>query len=306
VRPNCERNAYYLVNNYNPPFSMDGTPQALGADKFVYPPQTVPTIGELLSNNGVSWKWYTGARDAADVIGDPLFAQIRTFVALQVPPNTPNRDAVINAITFSQTQPLLYNNIGDPHNASANVVSGPLKQNLKGLDTFYGDIANGTLPAVSYVVPKNLDSGHPGYSVPAKYELFVKDLVERVQANPDVWKETAVLITTDEGGGYFDSGRIQMLDFFGSGPRIPLIAVSPFAKHGHVNHVYHDHASILKFIERNWRLPHLSNRSRDRLPNPESGDHDHYIPSDGPAIGDLMTLFQFGNYQDSDDADRDD
>jgi phospholipase C len=154
------------------------------------------------------------------------------------------------------------------------------------------------------VVPKNLDSGHPGYSVPAKYELFVKDLVERVQADPQTWSETAILITTDEGGGYFDSGRIQMLDFFGDGPRIPLIAVSPFAKRGHVNHVYHDHASILKFIERNWRLPHLSARSRDRLPNPEMDDDGGYVPAKGPAIGDLMSLFEFGHDTDNDEYDH--
>jgi acid phosphatase len=296
VHSNCERNAYYLVNNYDPPYTIDGKPKASGADKFVYPPQTVPTIGELLSAHDVSWKWYTGGRDAADVTGDPLFPVIRSIVASQVPAGTPG--AVIDAYAFAQTQPLLYNNIGDPHNASLNVVSGPLKNNLRGLDTLHHDLANGTLPAVSFVVPKNLDSGHPGYSVPAKYELFVKDLVERVQADPQTWSETAILITTDEGGGYFDSGRIQMLDFFGDGPRIPLIAVSPFSKRGHVNHVYHDHASILKFIELNWRLPHLSSRSRERLPNPEMNGGDGYIPANGPAIGDLMSLFDFATARD--------
>jgi phospholipase C len=300
VRPNCKPDAYYLVNNYDPPYNMNGTPKALGADKFVYPPQTVPTIGELLSANGVSWKWYTGGRDAADVISDPLFGLIRSLVSFQVPPGTPG--GVIDAIAFGQTQPLLYNSIGDPHNASANVVNGSLKNNLRGLDTLFRDVANGTLPAVSFVVPKNLDSGHPGFSVPAKYELFVKDLIERVQADPQTWSETAILITTDEGGGYFDSGRIQMLDFFGDGPRIPLLAVSPFARRGHVNHVYHDHASILKFIERNWRLPQLSNRSRDNLPNPHMEGDDRYIPDGGPAIGDLMSLFDFGTHQ-ADDTD---
>ena len=157
----------------------------------------------------------------------------------------------------------------------------------------YADVATGTLPAVSWVVPKNLDSGHPGYSVPARYELFVKDLIERVQANPALWQSTAILITTDEGGGYFDSGRIQMLDFLGDGPRVPMIAVSPFARAGQVDHVYNDHVSILKFIERNWRLARLSNRSRDGLDNPEMDDN-AYLPVNSPAIGDLMTLFTFG------------
>jgi phospholipase C len=121
----------------------------------------------------------------------------------------------------------------------------------------------------------------------------VKDLLEKVQANPALWQDTAVLITTDEGGGYFDTGYIQNLDFFGDGPRIPLLVVSPYAKKGHVDHVYHDHASILKFIERNWRLAPLSPRSRDRLPNPVAREDNPYLPLNAPAIGDLMSLFDF-------------
>lgn len=290
-RPNCASGAYYLVNNFDPPFDLAGQPKALGPTAYVYPPQSVPTIGEALSARGVSWAWYTGGRDAADVTGDSLYPLIRGVVQSHAPAGT--SPAVIDAIAFRQTQPLLYNNIGDPHNASAAVVGGPLRANLKGLESFYGAVASGDLPAVSWVVPKNLDSGHPGYSVPARYESFVKDLIARVQSNPALWSSTAILITTDEGGGYFDSGRIQMLDFFGDGPRIPLLVVSPYARAGHVDHTYNDHASILKFIELNWRLAPLSRRSRDRLPNPAMDD-DGYLPQNGPAIGDLTTLFTFG------------
>ncbi len=290
-RSNCAPGAYYLVNNYDTPFTLNGSPKTLGPDKFVYPPQQVPTIGEALSANQVGWKWYTGGRDAADVTGDALYALIRSIVELQVPNGTPS--AVIDAIAFSQTQPLLYNSIGDPHNASSTVVGGPLKSNLKGLATMYQDIAGNTLPAVSFVVPKNLDSGHPGYSTPHSYELFVSDLVQRVQANPSLWKDTAILVTTDEGGGYFDSGSIQNIDFFGDGPRIPFIAISPYAKHGHIDHTYYDHASILKFIERNWKLRPLSKRSRDNLPNPVAHKRNPYQPRNAPAVGDLMNLFEF-------------
>jgi phospholipase C len=290
-RSNCKRGAYYLVNNYEPPFTLDGSAKPLGADQFVYPPQTVPTIGEALAAKNVSWKWYTGGRDAADVTGDSLYPQIRALVQSQLPAGTPA--GVVDAITFSQTQPLLYNSIGDPHNGSANVVAGPLRNNLKGLATMYQDIASNTLPAVSFVVPKNLDSGHPGYSAPVRYESFVKDLLQRVQANPDLWKDTAILVTTDEGGGYFDTGSIQNLDFFGDGPRIPFLVISPYAKKGYVDHTYHDHASILKFIEYNWKLHPLSHRSRDNLPNPIARKHQPYQPLNAPAIGDLMSLFNF-------------
>ena len=298
-RSNCAPGTYYLVNNYEAPYTINGTPKTLGANQYVYPPQSVPTIGEALSAKQISWKWYTGGRDAADVISDSLYPLIRGLVQSQVPNGTP--DAVIDAIAFSQTQPLLYNSIGDPHNASATVINGPLKANLQGLATMYQDIAGNTLPAVSFVVPKNLDSGHPGYSAPGRYELFVQDLLQRVQANPELWKDTAILVTTDEGGGYFDSGRIQNIDFFGDGPRIPFLVISPYAKKGYVDHTYHDHASILKFIERNWKLQPLSQRSRDNLPNPVASKRHPYQPINAPAIGDLMNLF---NFDDSHERER--
>jgi phospholipase C len=299
---NCEAGAYYLVNNYEPPYNMDGTPKALGASTYVYPPQSVPTIGESLSAHNVSWKWYTGGRDDADVTGDALYPIVKAQVAagmkaqLGLPAATPDAalEPTLTALAIKNARPLFYNTIGDPHNASTNVVNTPaLKANLKGLASFYSDVTSGTLPEVSYVVPKNLDSGHPGYSAPARYEAFLQDLVAKVQANPTLWADTAIVITTDEGGGYFDTGYIQNVDFFGDGPRIPMIVVSPFAKKGYVDHTYHDHASVLKFIERNWSLPTLSTRSRDNLPNPVRNANNPYRPANEPAVGDLSALFTF-------------
>jgi phospholipase C len=297
----CEHGAYYLVNNYAPPFAVDGTPNALGADQFVYPPQSVPTIAESLAAHNVSWKWYTGGRDDADVTSDFLYKafvypQVFAAVKAQFPAGT--SDALIalyaTPAAIKAARPYLYNAIGDPLNASANVVGNPaLKANLQGLSRFYADVSQGTLPAVSYVVPKNLDSGHPGYSAPVRYEAFLQDLVTKVQANPALWADTAIVITTDEGGGYFDSGLIQPLDFFGDGPRIPLIVLSPYAKKNHVDHQYQDHASILKFIERNWRLPPLSWRSRDNLQQPQIRSGEVYLPANQPAIGDLSSMFDF-------------
>ena len=72
-----------------------------------------------------------------------------------------------------------------------------------------------------------------------------------------------------------------------------MIAVSPFARRGHVDHTYADHVSILKFIEYNWGLPPLSERSRDNLPNPEALPSAPYFPTNSPAIGDLTGLFRF-------------
>jgi phospholipase C len=72
-----------------------------------------------------------------------------------------------------------------------------------------------------------------------------------------------------------------------------MVAVSPFARRGHVDHTYYDHASILKFVQRNWGLAPLSHRSRDNLPNPVHAKANPYVPLNRPAVGDLMNLFDF-------------
>jgi phospholipase C len=102
-----------------------------------------------------------------------------------------------------------------------------------------------------------------------------------------------VFITWDEAGGYYDSGFVQPLDFFGDGPRIPLLILSPYSTGGKVNHNYGDHVSLLKFIERNWNLQPLTDRSRDNLPNPTFAKNNAYVPTNSPALADLFDAFDF-------------
>ena len=112
--------------------------------------------------------------------------------------------------------------------------------------------------------------GHPASSKLDLFEAFVEQHHRPRAGNPEQWTETAIFVTVDEGGGYYDSGFIQPVDFFGTGPRIPMIAVSPFSRGGHVSHVYNEHSSFVKFVERNWKLDTtLTARSRDNLPNPK-------------------------------------
>ena len=181
---------------------------------------------------------------------------------------------------------------------SSQIMTNPtLRANTEhGLDDFRAAVANGTLPAVSFLKPGN-DDGHPGYSTLAAFEGFVDQAVTEVQDNPSLWDNTAIFVTFDEGGGYYDSGYIQPVSFFGDGTRVPMIAISPYAKPGYVSHTYTDHVSLLKFIERNWRLPSLSNVSLDNLPNPKSNPMDPYVPLNRPAIGDLFDMFDFHHAQ---------
>jgi phospholipase C len=114
-----------------------------------------------------------------------------------------------------------------------------------------------------------------------------------VQADPALWAETAIIVTVDEAGGYWDSGYIQPIDFFGDGPRIPLLVLSTYSTGGRIHHGYSDHVSILKFIERNWGLDPLTNRSRDNLPNPKARGENPYVPTNMPALSDLFDAFDF-------------
>jgi len=253
---NCEPGAYYLVNNYNAGFLPNGEPAALGPKVTRIPPQAQPTIAEALSRKGVSWKWYSGGRSGAGITKE-------------------------------------YCPVCEPLIFSSAIMTGPLKDNLQDHDALFRDIDSGNMPAVAFVIPPNSKSGHPASSTVSRYEEFLRRLIGQVQSNRPLWEKTAILVTVDESGGYWDSGFIQILDAFGDGTRIPLIAVSPFAKKGAVDHTYTDHVSILKFIEANWRLDPISPRSRDHLPNPIADPSNRYVPANRPAIGDLMSLFAF-------------
>src|SRR5262249_58676918 len=124
---------------------------------------------------------------------------------------------------------------------------------------------------------------------------IVDKILDRLQTHPLLFKDTALLATVDEGVGYWDSAFYRPCDFFGDGRGIPLVVVSPYSRGGNIVHSYNDHASVVKFIERNWGLKPLTARSRDNLPNPKMHDDNPYVPRNMPAVGDLFDMFDFDN-----------
>jgi phospholipase C len=126
---------------------------------------------------------------------------------------------------------------------SSSIMTNPaLRKNVQhGLDDFLSEAQAGTLPAVSFLKPGD-DDGHPAYSTLAAFEAFTARAISAVQSNKALWKSTAIFVTFDEGGGYYDSGYIQPVSFFGDGPRVPMIVVSPYTRAGFVDHTYTDHA----------------------------------------------------------------
>lgn len=276
VNPKCDPGHYYLLNNYNPGYYGNGqvasTDTTAGNTVFTVPPSTVRNIGDALLEKNISWKYY----------GD----QWNTYK------NNPDSNYATPAD--------LYCNICNFFQYSTSIMTNPavVSAHLQDTVDLYQDLQKGTLPAVSFVKPSGYVDGHPASSKLDLFEGFVQKIVDGVKANPKLWQSTAIFITVDEGGGFYDSGYIQPLDYFGDGTRIPMIVVSRFTKPGHISHQYNDHVSILKFIEANWYLDPLTKRSRDNLPNPRQDGVNPYVPTNGPAIGDLMDLFQFNQDHD--------
>jgi phospholipase C len=274
----CVADHFYMINNTAPGFLPTGEIDTAGIAKGgSIPQQTIRSVGEALNEKGISWAYYGGAYNNAVALQlaldkDPDITHIKDPVVLsgQTYCNICNFESYISAI------------MGDP---------GQRATHIKDAVDFFDAVDNDELPSVSFLKPDSFIDGHPASSKPDLFEAMVDNVVQHLKAKPELFAETALIITMDEGGGYYDTGFIQPLDFFGDGPRIPLIVVSPFTTGGHVSHTYADHVSILKFIERNWGLKPLTNRSRDNLHNPTSDPNDPYVPTNMPAISDLFDIF---------------
>ena len=271
----CQAGHYYLLNNYNPGYFGNGNDAYTDTNPantvFTIPPSSVRSIGDEMIADHISWKYY----------GDQWNNYVNDPYQLNYGAVGKNTDE--------------YCTICNPFQYDTSIMADASVRNAHIQDTanLYEDIASGTLPAVSFVKPSGLVDGHPASSKLDLFEGFTKKIVDAVKKSPTLWADTAILITFDEGGGYYDSGYVQPLDYFGDGTRIPLIVVSQYSKGGHISHEYTDHVSILKFIERNWGLTPVTNRSRDNFPNPVTRPGNPYVPVNSPAIGDLFSLFNF-------------
>ncbi len=275
IDPHCEPGHYYLLNNYNPGWFGNGKNAYIDQNPantpFTIPPSSTPSIGDTLNAHYISWKYYGDQWN--NYVNDPY--QLNWGAA------GPNADE--------------YCNICNPFQYDTSIMSHPgeVAAHIQDSLNLYSDIANSTLPAVSIVKPSGYVDGHPASSKLNLFEGFAKKIIDQVEGSIYA-KDTAIFITFDEGGGYYNSGYVQPLDFFGDGTRIPLIVVSPLAKSGYISHQYADHVSIIKFIERNWGLPPITHRSRDNFPNPVTvGSVSPYVPVNSPAISDLFDFFNF-------------
>lgn len=211
-------NTAFTVNRPHP-----GTTPAAN----LVPNQTMPTIGDRLSEKHVSWAWYSGGwNDALAGRPDPLFQ--------------------------FHHQPFAYfAKYADGTAAKA--------EHLKDEADFIAAARAGKLPSVSFVKPLGEVNEHPGYANVLSGEAHVAELLTALRSSPH-WKHTAVIITYDENGGFWDHVAPPTVDKWGPGSRVPALVISPLAKHGYVDHNFYDTSSILALIEHRWGLAPLGSR----------------------------------------------
>lgn len=215
----------YAVNTIQP-FAAPFDPKA-GDAAMRLPPRTQPTIGDRLSAKKIGWAWYSGGwNDALAGHADPTFQY--------------------------HHQPFVY---------YKNYAAGSKARavHLKDAADFQRGIAQGKLPAVAFYKPIGALNEHPGYADLLSGERHVADIVEKIQESP-LWRDTAIIVTYDEYGGFWDHVPPPAVDRWGPGTRVPALVISPYARHGYVDHTPYDTTSILRFIETRFGLQPLGPR----------------------------------------------
>jgi phospholipase C len=292
AEPNCVEDHFYMIDNVNPGFLPNGTKVPNPAAQDSIPPSPVKTIGDSLNAKNITWEYFGGEYNNAVT----LSVEASTNPTLLNSTSGPLAAAA--AADSMHSAGGLYCQICNPFQYATSIMTDiPAGSNhpahLGDTVDLIADIQNNTLPSVSFGKPDGILDGHPSSSKPDLFEAYVQNVLDALEANPTLKETTAVFITWDEAGGYWDSGFVQMIDFFGDGTRIPMLLLSPYSTGGEVCHSYTDHASIDKFIERNWDLPPITDRSRDNLPNPTVKVSNPYVPTNMPALDDVFSCFDF-------------
>lgn len=121
---------------------------------------------------------------------------------------------------------------------------------------FFNDVTNGNLPVVSWITPTCPNSDHASCNSNTG-PAWVASLVNAI-GQSQYWDSTAIFVTWDDYGGWYDHVPPKMLDYDGLGIRVPLLVISAYAKQAHVSHVHYELSSILRFVEDRFGLNTLS------------------------------------------------
>jgi len=220
-----------------------GTQCSTTLTKKEYDDVTDPTanrnLGKTLSDAGVTWAWYGEGYAAMQAAGSGC-------------PTAPTGPGAC-PITLPHSSPCVY----DPGDMPSQFFTSSVDQpaHMRDYAQLATDLSGDKLPSVVFVKAIGYKTEHPGLGQQITPGVaFVRQTVDAIEHSKAA-KHTLVLLTYDEGGGYYDHvapPATSTVDSQPYGPRIPMIAIGPSARHGAVSHTQLEHASIAKFIEWNW------------------------------------------------------
>jgi phospholipase C len=184
-----------------------------------------------------------------------------------------------------------------PQNAQTPAIWNPLPHfqtvhqdgqlgNIQSLSKFYTAAANGTLPNVSWINPSQNVSEHPPGLVSAG-QTYVTGLINAIMQGPD-WNSTAIFLTWDDWGGFYDHVQPPTVDQNGFGLRVPGLVISPYARQGLVDHQILSQDAYTKFIEDDFLGGQRLDPATDGRPDPRPS-----VRESNPLAGDLSTEFDF-------------
>ena len=214
----------YAVNDLQPanPPHLPG----IAADHLL-PPQTLPTIGDRLSDKGISWAWYAAGYNDA-VAGHP------------------------SGLFRFEKQPFLYFARYAPGTQAR-------AEHLKDETDMLAALDKNTLPDVTFWKPAGSPDDRLGYSDVASSEGRAGEILTKIIAS-EVWGNSMIIITYDSNGGSWDHVAPPRADRWGPGTRVPAIVVSPFGRNDFIDHTVYDTTAILKLIELRFGLDPLGPR----------------------------------------------
>ncbi len=216
----------------------------------------------LLHKNGVSWAYYVFKGSEPDCEDDSAM----TCAPVQQGPKTPG--------------------IWNPLPHFTDVHQDGQLGNVQSLSNFYAAAGNGTLPSVSGIDPNGKVSEHPPALVSAG-QTYVTGLINAIMKSPD-WDSTAIFLSWDDWGGFYDDVQPPAVDQNGYGLRVPGIVISPYAKTGYTDHQVLSHDAYNKFIEDDFLGGRRLDPATDGRPDPRPD-----VREADPMLGDLTADFDF-------------
>jgi phospholipase C len=216
----------------------------------------------LLHRQNVSWRYYVMRGAEPDCERDS---------AVTCPP-----------VRQASTTPGIWNPLPD----FTDVRQDGQLSDIRPLSDFYAAAAKGSLPAVSWIDPNGTVSEHPPALV-SEGQAYVTGLVNAIMRSPD-WTSTAIFLSWDDWGGFYDHVVPPQVDDQGYGLRVPGIVISPYARRGLIDHQILSHDAYNKFIEDDLLGGQRLNPATDGRPDPRQD-----VREAQPILGNLTADFNF-------------